>query len=214
MQKHELKVSKTARYFTKGKLSENTKEIWFVLHGYAQTAEDFLESLDGLSSETRYIIAPEALSRFYWKDFTTNPVASWMTKTDREVDIADNMEYLNSLYFNVLKGINIKDIQIKFLGFSQGAATLSRWLFADKIKSTANYFYAGELAHELDFSKSENFRNAKNYYIYGTKDFFIDTTKLNRLKDNFSEKNLYLNIFTFDGKHQIHQDAVSFISNN
>ena len=45
MQKHEIEITKTARYFTLGELNENTKTVWFVLHGYAQTAEDFLESL-------------------------------------------------------------------------------------------------------------------------------------------------------------------------
>ena len=45
MQKHFLTVPKTARYFTKGNLDENTQYIWIVIHGYAQTADSFLNSL-------------------------------------------------------------------------------------------------------------------------------------------------------------------------
>lgn len=214
MQKQEFKVQKTARYFTEGVLSENTKEIWFVLHGYAQTADAFLESLSALKSDERFIVAPEGLSRFYWRDFVGEPVSSWMTKTDREIDIEDNVLYLNDLYLKITQEIDLGKVKIKFLGFSQGAATLSRWLFADVVKSSANYFYAGELAKELDYSLSQNFKNTSNYFIYGTKDFFIEPSKVEELKSNFKAKNLKLNIFTFEGKHQIHKDALDFIQQN
>ena len=107
MQKHEIEITKTARYFTLGELNENTKTVWFVLHGYAQTAEDFLESLKPLQQENTFIIAPEGLSRFYWRDFSNNPVASWMTKTDREVDIDDNMKYLSKLYKSLFSKVNV-----------------------------------------------------------------------------------------------------------
>lgn len=211
MQKQELIVSKTARYFTEGVLNENTTEIWFLLHGYAQTADAFLESLSALKSDHRFLVAPEGLSRFYWKDFANEPVASWMTKTDRETDILDNIKYLNDLYLNITQDIDVQKLKINFLGFSQGVATLSRWLYDDEVKSDANYFYAGDFAKELDFSNSKNFRNAKNYYIYGTQDFFVQEVKVFEFKSDFSTKNLNLNIFTFDGKHQIHQDAIDFI---
>ena len=107
MQKQELQVSKTARYFTLGELNKATKKIWFVLHGYAQTADDFLTSVKGLQNENSFIVAPEGLSRFYWKDFTNNPVASWMTKTDREVDILDNTKYLNEMYRFILNDFDL-----------------------------------------------------------------------------------------------------------
>lgn len=214
MQKQEIKVTKTARYFTLGELNSDTKEIWFVLHGYAQTADLFLEDFKALQSENTFIVAPEGLSRFYWKDFTNNPVASWMTKTDREVDIQDNIEYLNSLYLKITEGIDFKNIKINFLGFSQGVATLSRWLYSGVVKSDANFLYAGDLAKEFDYSKSKNFKSAKNYFIYGSKDFFINESKVLSLKKYFSENKLNLNIFTFEGKHQINEDALAYILKN
>lgn len=212
MQKQEFKVTKTARYFTLGELNSETKEIWFVLHGYAQTADAFLDDFKVLESESTFIVSPEGLSRFYWKDFTTNPVASWMTKTDREVDIQDNIEYLNSLYLKITEGIDLGKVKINFLGFSQGVATLSRWLYSGVVKSTANYFYAGDLAQELDYSSSENFKRAKNYFLYGSKDFFVKESKVLSIKNDFSQKKLNLNIFTFVGKHEIHSDALAFIT--
>lgn len=213
MQKQEFKVRKTARYFTLGELNSATTEIWFVLHGYAQTADEFLNSLEDLQTENNFIIAPEGLSRFYWKDFTNNPVASWMTKTDRETDIQDNLDYLNALYLSITESVDLTKVKIKFLGFSQGVATLSRWLYAGVVQSSENYFYAGELAKECQYENAINFKEAKNYFIYGSKDFFVKESKVLALKDEFLVKNINLNIFTFEGKHQIHNDALTFINN-
>jgi len=167
IQKNNIIVEKTARYFTIGELNAKTKVIWFVLHGYAQTAESFLESLKELQNEHTFIVAPEGLSRFYWKDFISNPVASWMTKTDREYDIKDNLLYLQKLYTDVLNLNSNNDVQINYFGFSQGVATLSRWISEDKTKVNKIVFYAGDVAHDIDISKSENFRNAEIRFIYG-----------------------------------------------
>ena len=94
MNKHEIQVKKTARYFTLGTLDESTQTIWFLLHGYAQLANDFLASCAGLQNDTTYLIAPEGLSRFYFKDFVGKPGASWMTSEERESEMQDYITYL------------------------------------------------------------------------------------------------------------------------
>ena len=70
------------------------------------------------------------------------------------------------------------------------------------------------MAKELDYTLSQNFKNATNYFIYGSKDYFIDESKVEELKAEFKAKKLKMNIFTFEGKHQIHQDALDFILQN
>ncbi|MGB1017517.1 MAG: alpha/beta hydrolase [Chitinophagales bacterium] len=211
MQKHEIEITKTARYFTLGELNENTNTIWFVLHGYAQTAEDFLESLKPLQQENTFIIAPEGLSRFYWRDFSNNPVASWMTKTDREVDIDDNMKYLSKLYKSLFSKVNLSNIKVNYLGFSQGAATLSRWLFQENLKVNNVFFYAGNIATDLNYASSKQYINANLYFIYGDNDFFIKQKDADALLFFFKKNNLKLNIFTFEGKHIITETALNYI---
>ena len=65
MEKHHLKVSRTARYFTLGELNEQTKNVWFVCHGYGQLAEYFIRNFEAINDGENLIVAPEALSRFY-----------------------------------------------------------------------------------------------------------------------------------------------------
>jgi predicted esterase len=203
MQKHNIEVVKTARYFSLGTLNSQTKKIIFALHGYAQTADNFLETLKCLENEETYIIAPEGLSRFYWKDFISNPVASWMTKLDREDDIKDSLSYLNKLYKEVVSGLNLDKVTIEFFGFSQGAATMSRWLAQDTIMVQKAIFYAGEIAHDIDFSKSENFNSCELVFVYGNKDRFINGKKLESMKQQFDQLNILLKIVEFEGKHEV-----------
>tara|TARA_B110000495_G_C22965190_1_gene566012 strand:- start:229 stop:864 length:636 start_codon:yes stop_codon:yes gene_type:complete len=208
MQKHNIEVLKTARYFSLGTLNSQTKKIIFALHGYAQTADDFLESLKSLEDKETYIVAPEGLSRFYWKDFISNPVASWMTKLDREDDIKDSLRYLNQVFKEVTNNVDLKNIDVEFFGFSQGAATMSRWLVQDSVKVSKAIFYAGEVAHDIDYSKSENFNNSKLLFFYGNKDRFVSGKKVEAIKLQFDNFKIAIRIIEFEGKHEIKEEAL------
>ena len=91
MKKNEIKVAKTARYYTLNE-NRNIDTILYVLHGYAQLASKFIEEFDYLKNTNVLVVAPEGLSLFYGKERT--PVSSWMTSYDRENEIND---YINSV---------------------------------------------------------------------------------------------------------------------
>src|SRR5947199_8438332 len=100
MHEHHLSVSRTARYFTLGAASAAVAEVWFACHGYGQLAARFLEKLRVRDDGTRYVVAPEGLSRFYFSETPTERRvgASWMTREDRLVEIADYVQYLGAVY--------------------------------------------------------------------------------------------------------------------
>jgi predicted esterase len=127
-----LQVVRTARYWVLGAESPAPAEVWFVLHGYGQLARRFLRRFRPLDDGTRLIVAPEGLSRFY---ADTSPArhgatsvvgAAWMTREDREHEIADYVGYLDALGREVLGGIGGPSA-VTVLGFSQGVATACRW---------------------------------------------------------------------------------------
>ncbi|WP_261990367.1 hypothetical protein [Hymenobacter sp. BT188] len=65
-QEHRLTVARTARYYQLGELTERTRHIWFVCHGYGQLAAYFIRHFAVLTeANDTVIIAPEGLSRFY-----------------------------------------------------------------------------------------------------------------------------------------------------
>lgn len=127
-----LRVARTARFFVCGDPS-GAAELWFVLHGYRQLAERFIRrftGLAGLAEGRRAVIAPEALNRFYIEQERTGPHgpgsrvgAGWMTREDREHEIADYLAYLDGLRARLAGAA----ARVVVLGFSQGAETASRW---------------------------------------------------------------------------------------
>ena len=108
MQEHHLEVRRTARYHTLGE--SGAGEVWIVCHGYAQLARYFLRAFAAIDDGSRYIVAPEALNRYYHE---TAPgvhgpdariAATWMTREDRDTEISDYIAYLDALAARVAAG--------------------------------------------------------------------------------------------------------------
>jgi predicted esterase len=187
-------------------LNEHTEEIWFVIHGWAQLAAEYLNSFSSLDNGKRFIIAPEALNRFYLKIGRPDVVATWMTREDRENEIADYVAYLNILYDSF--SLNKYKAKIVMLGFSQGVATVSRWMYRNPRKVDTLIFYAGEPGNELQNHQSiASFSQTKNYFIYGAGDQFINELNIQKYRDmlfNFE-------FISFEGKHEINAGVLSEI---
>jgi hypothetical protein len=83
LKQHTIQTTKTARYYTLGELNTSTEEIVFVFHGYAQLAKEFIQNFTIIESQTRFIIAPEGLNKFYFRGLGGKAGASWMTKEDK-----------------------------------------------------------------------------------------------------------------------------------
>ncbi len=95
-------------------------------HGYGEDAQaQFrrLAEIPGAASWTR--VSVQALNRFY-RGRSEEVVASWMTRQDRELSIADNLHYVDRVIATVLKECNVLTMSIVYAGFSQGAAMAFR----------------------------------------------------------------------------------------
>lgn len=89
-------------------------------HGYAQAAEDMLDQLRLIPGADRWTkVAVQALHPFYIRGDSA-VVASWMTRQDRDIAIADNIAYVKAAL------ASMHQHSIVFVGFSQGAAMAYR----------------------------------------------------------------------------------------
>ncbi|MFN3597256.1 MAG: alpha/beta hydrolase [Rubricoccaceae bacterium] len=140
MNAHALAAVKTARYYTlgpaDGPLEGVGAAVWVACHGYGQLARFFLRHFRVAETPGRLVVAPEALSRFYLDgDGPGGPgryervAACWMTRDDREADIADNVRYLDDVLVAACARAGADPLAIPLVGFgfSQGAATVARW---------------------------------------------------------------------------------------
>lgn len=128
-----LEVPRTARYALLGRPGEAVEEVWLVLHGYRQLARRFLRRFRSLDDGTRFLVAPEGLSRFYLDDdggrhgLQHRVGASWMTREDREAEIHDYVRYLDRLVERTFEEVDTSEVRLRVLGFSQGCHTAARW---------------------------------------------------------------------------------------
>jgi predicted esterase len=93
-------------------------------HGYAETAAHHMEALQTIPGTAEWLlVSVQALNRFYVR--RDRIAASWMTREDRELAIADNIDYVGRVLAHVRARYQTRE-PLVFSGFSQGAAMAYR----------------------------------------------------------------------------------------
>ncbi|CAG5084857.1 alpha/beta hydrolase [Parvicella tangerina] len=206
MKSFQIPTTKTARFFQMGEFNASTKRVIIACHGYAQLGEYFLKWFEGMDLSETVVIAPEGLHRFYWKGFNGKVVASWMTKEDRENDIKDYCLFLDNVYARLPI---TKEMQVIALGFSQGAATISRWAEFTTKKIHHLILWAGVFPDDVDV-KSINFKLETPVHVtFGNKDVFYNAEQLDQLKQYLDDKKLDYEFSAFQGEHKIYPEPLN-----
>ncbi len=212
---HHISVARTARYFLLGEPGPDITDVWFCCHGYAQLASDFVKEFECIESPTRLIVVPEALSRFYVPSGTgfhgpdTQVGATWMTREDRENEIVDYVNYLDRLYDGVMTQLDTTNVRISVLGFSQGGATVNRWLTRGRANADRLIMWGSLLASDADLNEAaEFFRNTALTIVYGTRDQFGDPEMIAGYERLLNEKGIAYTLMTFDGGHRMDRDSL------
>lgn len=141
-----LVVDRHARIGIVGDLP-NATEAWLILHGYGMLAQGILHWFRAAERPGRVLIAPEALSRFYAEEKGIRRVgASWMTREDRENDLADQQAYLDRVVGEFVGSIPRLEVH----GFSQGVAAGARWVLRGVRPVARLVCWGGTVPQEID----------------------------------------------------------------
>lgn len=212
-EKNYIQVQRTARYYTSGNLSDNTTSVWIVCHGYGQLAQYFIRNFEVLNDGKTFVVAPEALNRFYLEGFSGRVGANWMTSEERDSEIEDYIDYLELLHQDIKKNAKHKDIKINVLGFSQGVAAVCRWVLKKNVGFEKLVLWAGIFPPDLntDFSFSIDALKEKSVIIvYGDKDPFLKEEHKNEMSE-FIKIKPDIKMISFDGGHDIDPDTLKII---
>jgi len=168
-------------------------------HGYAESAEiqfNRLRSIEG--SDGWLLLALQGLHRFY-RGRSTAVVASWMTRQDRDLAIADNTLYAATVINIVAKEYSCTN-NIVLSGFSQGVAMAFRT--AARLGKTVDGIIAlGEnVPPELDASALSHIRTA--LIGRGTSDEWYTVDKLAADERRLSEADIQVDAFSFNAAHE------------
>ena len=196
-----LQVRRTARYFVAGE-QRTPDEVWFLLHGYGQLARNFLASCASLQAPNRLLVAPEALARFYTRGFFEAPGASWMTREWREEEIRDYVAYLDAVSAEVLGALNHRPAVVAVLGFSQGAATASRWVAYGKSRADRLICWAGDVAHDIPDAATA-LGGVELVMVFGTRDDLLTEERRRTFELRMDQAGLRYRTVTFAGGHRM-----------
>lgn len=218
MTEHHFLVRRTARYYTIGQLNDQTRNIWFCLHGFGQLAQYFSRKFSELDDGQTLLVVPEGLSRMYLDQSYQRIGASWMSREDRDHEISDYVLYLDSLYDLILDGRQPAKAQlhITVFGFSQGAATACRWLENQHVRANRLIMWAGYFPQGIaDLISSVTLTQTETHYVYGRQDEYISAIAdsaayLDRLQADIPN----LEITAFEGGHKVEPEVLKSLLRN
>ena len=207
IESHKLYVQRTAHISVISALN-HPEFVWLVAHGYGQLASKFIHKFENLPPN-HSIYAPEGLSKFYWNGVSGEPVASWMTKHQREDEIEDQMNYLDDLNQSLLQGVLKYGGKLILLGFSQGGATLWRWIEHSRIDFHAYINWATWPPEDIDYTSMASYLSNKNLiYCRGTKDPYYSDERKTQFLDRMHSWPFDFEMINFDGGHEIDREVL------
>jgi predicted esterase len=215
-----LEVPRTARYWVAGAEVSGPDEVWYVLHGYRQLARRFLRRFEPLADGTRLVVAPEALSRFYTDPqrgrhgATSSVGATWMTREDREHEIADYVRYLDALADEVSADLR-SEAQVTVLGFSQGVATACRWVTLGRIRPRRMILWGDFIPPDLDMERAKATLSETEWLtVRGVQDPALHDPGLEEAETHrLGSAGLSVRRVVYQGSHDIDQIVLQNLAN-
>ncbi|RAI89898.1 alpha/beta hydrolase [Algoriphagus yeomjeoni] len=200
-----------AQYSVSHEPTFQEKEIWLVLHGYGQLAEFFIRKFQGFDSDDLLFVAPEGTNYGYLNGFSGRVGANWMTKHEREIAIQNNHNYLDLLMESLLSQFQEKP-KINLLGFSQGAATATRWASRWSGQVDQLVLWAGGFAQDMVLEDArDKFSDTKLTLVLGDKDEFITPESIEIQQELTKNLGQEVKKLTFAGGHEIDVKMLSKI---
>jgi predicted esterase len=219
MHEHHLQVPKTARYFTTDARIEEATDLWIVCHGYAQLARRFLRHFESVADEHRLIVAPEGLSRFYldvpggYHGPESRIGATWMTREDRLAEIADQVTYLDMLVEELTRRRGSALPPVTALGFSQGVATVARWLSLGGSRVDRVVAWGGSIPTDVVVDGSgQLLKGASLTIVAGERDQFVTAERVNAELARLDAMGVTYNVLRFDGMHEMNDGVLRQIA--
>ena len=216
MEEYRITVSRRARFHALGNL-DLAREVWIVVHGYGQLASEFLAPFAPLASDKRAIVAPEPLNRFYKErageqTHSETPVgATWMTREDREAEIADYVDFLDA----VADRVGGDGRRIVALGFSQGVATVTRWVAKGTTRVDRLILWAGSLPKDLDLGVyASRLPSCPIDLVLGTRDEYAPWANMEEQQRAIESAGLSQRAHSFEGGHRLDRKTLLALSDD
>jgi predicted esterase len=177
-------------------------------HGYGEGADAQLARMRRIPGTDRWrLVSIQGLHRFYNRG-ANEVVASWMTRQDRELTIADNLAYVAA----VLDSVDRDDwrARLVFTGFSQGVAMTFRAAAASSRTVDGVIAVGGDVPPELAVDALGRVRRA--LVCHGAGDPWYTKDVFQRDVERLREASVAVRPMKFDGGHEWSDEVVQAAS--
>jgi predicted esterase len=133
-----------------------------------------------------------------------------MTRADRLAEIEDQNSYLSQLLAQLLAHCS-SDVRVTVLGFSQGTATVSRWL-AQQAASWRPHqliLWAGDFPADIPETAAQQLlAQLPVGLVYGDHDEYIPAAKLHEQADTLRQQGARVTTLHFAGGHTLNREVL------
>ena len=201
---HSIVVSTHGRYLVEPSAEKVPDGLLVGFHGYGESAEVQLARLKSIAGSDRWLrVSIQGLHRFY-RGRSNDVVASWMTRQDRELVIADNIAYVSAVVDAVARDVNTV-MPIVFSGFSQGVAMAFRSACLSKRRAAGVVAVGGDVPPEL--SAEALARIPMVILARGTADEWYTAEKWEADQKRLRSASVELHTVGFEGGHEWHDEV-------
>jgi predicted esterase len=167
-------------------------------HGYAEAAEKQMARLQAIPSADEWVVVSiQGLHRFYERR-ADQVIASWMTRQDRELAIADNLAYVSAVIEDVMRERTAP--YVVFAGFSQGVAMAFRAAAACTRPVAGAMAVGGDVPPEIDAASLARVGSA--LVCRGVRDEWYSTEKFDADLRRLRDADVRVEQLEFDGGHE------------
>ncbi|MGN6183183.1 MAG: alpha/beta hydrolase, partial [Thermoanaerobaculia bacterium] len=129
--------------------------------------------------------------------------ATWMTREDRESEVGDYVEYLDLLHDEISPRL-ISGAAVNVLGFSQGAATATRWVSHGRVRAKRLILWGGLVPPDSALMKGQSaLRHVPLTLVLGTRDHYVSDEMLSAELARLDAAGIPKEIIRFDGGHAV-----------
>jgi len=204
-----INITFEARYFTHGNIE--AENLIIALHGYGQLGSYFIQKFESLNPEKYFVVVPEGLHRFYLNGTSGRVGASWMTKENRETDISNYINYLETVLNEICVAAEFRKKIL--LGFSQGGATASRFAATTKFKFDAAILWASVFPPDIEPMNIQKHAAQKNFLVIGDEDPYYTGEDFVSEQNKLIKAGIKFDLIRFNGKHTIQTETLEKILN-
>lgn len=203
---HSVEVTRHGRIGVVGDPATAT-EAWLILHGYGMLARGILHWFEAAERPDRLLVAPEGLSRFYQEHKGMRTVgASWMTREDRDHELADQQGYLDRVVDELIGDIPRLEVH----GFSQGVAAGARWTVRRMRPVQRLVCWGGTLPEEVDGAAlAEATAPEPIHFVVGDRDAWVAPKAVADGVERLVATGVSAELHRFSGGHRIDNEVLA-----